>query len=274
MSSSPPKRIAVHVVTYREPFEETSACRSLLALPQALRQRLSVHVSCNGMTKIAGQVPAAFESREYAGLPHRLAMFSSNDGLAGGYNACLADTDFACVSGVLFLNADATVSEPFMQTLIEHHDQDPSVALAPTLISLGRTVSPFHKDGLDARLWIIGYLFLPSGTFLQSLQFPSRYWLDGIDYWLSVEMEKAGLIVRALPLTLSHPLSVSNSFSTLPAWRYANILQTEKRFYLEQRIPSKHLRIVFLRALGKCVLSGRWDLARVVMNTWRKAPSA
>ena len=117
---------------------------------------------------------------------------------------------------------------------------------------------------MSISFYIIGYLCIRNGPFLQDLQFPKEFWLDGIDYWLSARMARAELSVNVNERTVRHDLSVSDQFHALPAWRYRNILQSERRFSASEGRPFSDVLIIYARAFARCLIHGRMDLARLV----------
>lgn len=265
MSPAPSRdvRIGVCVVTYQERFDQCAAYRSLSALPLTMRDHLAVVSVCN-----AAASHAVGENRVDATdgqLAHVEFIHTANDGLAGGYNIALREIiGQQNIAAVLFLNADANV-EPWYVDWLLHSQEEPDVdAWGPTLQSGGRQVSPFRRRGMEMPFYIIGYLCIRNGPFLRNLQFPKEFWLDGIDYWLSAEMSRAKLAVRVHSRTVRHDLSVSDQFHTLPAWRYRNILVSERRFAASEGRPFSDVVWIYSRAFARCLIHRRTDLALVV----------
>lgn len=265
-------RLGVCIVTYQQRFAACDAFASLAALPAALRQHLDVVSACNA----APGAPAGAEPTRHVitdgPLPYVEVLGAENTGLAGGYNAGLRHLGARTIDAVLFLNADAQVPAWYLEWLLTQLAVDPAHdAFAPTLRSRSLQVSPFRKRGIGYPFYIIGYLCLRRSAFTDSLEFPAEFWLDGIDYWLSVRMHEAGLRTRIDPRTINHNLSVSDQFRSLPAWRYRNILASERRFLRWQRRPQIELAIVHARAMVRCLRFGRFDLARVVAQEFASA---
>jgi GT2 family glycosyltransferase len=260
--------LGVCVVTYRERFDRTAACASLQALPHALRRRLFVVSVANGIEPAQPQDEGSSDtSQDFVEI-----LCADNQGLAGGYNAGLKQVLGTDANAVLFLNADAVIEAWFIEWLLNSLANDPDISgFAPTLVSHGRQVSPFRKHGLPFDFYIIGYLCLRVNSFVRALQFPSEFWLDGIDYWLSAKIHDAGLRIRVDNRQLAHDLSVSDQFRTLPAWRYRNILVSERTFLRLQRRPFRDVCVVYARAWLRCLRYRRLDLAAIVMREFMVA---
>lgn len=263
--TAPRLRLGVCVVSYKERFSSTSAFASLSRLPTSLLQHLVVVSVCNSASPDM-EIGVQRQSKE-DGLAYSEIARDDNPGLAGGYNSGLQVLLDADVNAVLFLNADADVTAPYVQWLIESlQDRSTTAGFAPTLTSRNRQVSPFRKRGLSMPFFIIGYLCLRTGPFLRDLKFPPEFWLDGIDYWLSARLAEQGLEIELAPFFINHNLSVSDQFDTLPAWRYRNILISERAFLKRQQRPFIDVCVVYARAYLRCLRYRRLDLAGVVMR--------
>jgi glycosyltransferase involved in cell wall biosynthesis len=269
--SAKPMRLAVCVVTYQERFVQSAVCKSLAGLPPDLLAHLSVVSVCNAAPGTIADAAVVGE-HQAGGLRYREVLRSDNRGLAGGYNAGLEIALEEAPDAALFLNADAWVEAWYLSWLLDGLRRQPDrEAFAPTLMSGTRCVSPFRKRGMALDFYIIGWLCLRDGPFLRQLRFPDEFWLDGIDYWLSVKMADAGLRVERTERRIAHNLSVSDQFGTLPGWRYRNILVSERRFLRWQKRPFREIAVVHARALARCLRYGRFDLAQVVAKEFAVA---
>ena len=263
-------KLGICVVTYQESFCETVAFESLSSLPFQLKQSLVVVSTQNAAPENASL--GWFDIDDNLDIPYKEGVFAENSGLSGGYNRCLEQVGRSDVSGVLFLNADSKVTEEYVKWLISNlGDGGSESVFAPKLSSCDRTVSPFSKAGFNFPFFIIGFLCLKRGSFLNNLVFPDNFWLDGIDYWLSAELYRAGAIVKNLDFVIEHNLSVSDQFKTLPLWRYKNILVSERLFYSQEKANVIYLYYVYLRSACKCIVSARWDLFAQVLKEFRVA---
>jgi len=263
--------LGVCVVTYQERFADSNAFASLSRLPQTLLHQLRVVSVCNSTREKFDEESVGRDERCTA-FAYREILRKDNPGLAGGYNSGLAEVLRDSPNAVLFLNADADLAAWYVEWLLESLTAYPEHnGFAPTLLSRQATVSPFRKRGIPANLYIIGYLCLRNSPFLHQLQFPDEFWLDGIDYWLSVKLAEAGHRIKVNERTIVHNLSVSDQFGTLPSWRYRNILISERRFLKWQGRPFLDVCIVYARALARCLRHGRFDLARVVAREFSVA---
>jgi hypothetical protein len=260
------KLLAVCVVTYQEKFIHTSACKSLSSLPEHLINSLEVVSVCNASPEI--QLNNKLICKSHSGLLHYTEILrGDNSGLAGGYNDCLELALSYEPKAALFLNSDADVPDWYIDWLIKSIvDISDIDAFAPRLVSGRRCISPFHKRGMELDFYIIGYLCLRNGEFLRHLRFSKEFWLDGIDYWLSVKLAEAQLKVHTTDRYILHNLSVSDRFHSLPLSRYQNILLSERRFLKFQRRPFTDLLIIYSRAFLRCLVYQRFDLAHLVVK--------
>jgi hypothetical protein len=269
MSGSVPT-VGVCIVTYQERFGETSAFRSILSLPEALRASLNIVSVCNSADVDEPEDAGGYYTT--CGLRYREMLCRDNGGLAGGYNASLPIAIGDGADAVLFLNADAVVESWFVESLLEAltHDHDFD-GFAPTLYSGASKVSPFRKRAFKHDFYIIGYLCLRVGPFVRALHFPQQFWLDGIDYWLSAELAEAGMRINVAARRVTHDLSVADHFDSLPVWRYRNILLSERVFLKSQQRLFFDLCIVYGRAFLRCLRFRRFDLANVVAKEFMAA---
>lgn len=261
-------RLGVCVVTHKEAFCETRAFLSLSSLPNHIKERLLIVSVFNAAPKNTSLGLHNYDKNP--NLKYHERVFAENLGLSGGYNSCIKIIGSSDITAILFLNADSNVTEDYLECLILNlGNTEYDIALVPRLRSCNNIVSPFSKPGFNYPFFIIGFLCLKRGSFLDNLIFPDDFWLDGIDYWLSSEIHRANVDVKFLDLDLEHDLSVSNQFKTLSLWRYKNILVTERLFYHQEGVKIIYLYYLYFRAVLKCIASFRWDLFVQVLKEFR-----
>ena len=261
-------RILCAIVTYNEELERTAAFQSLLALPDHWRSRLQICAVANLGSQRCDQPKALSRAERTENDMLVLALETHcNGGLALGYNLAIAQLRESDCDYILFLNADSHVGVALLEEFDGATAAARPLALAPTLVSAGRVVSPFRKPGFDHLFWIIGFLFCHRSVFSASFAFPAAYWLDGIDYWLSHELARQAVQVTPIELRIEHQLSVVQGFGSLPGWRYRNILAAELRFLRDYSSWGALARArLVVRATGRCVLHGRTDLLREIVH--------
>lgn len=264
-------RILCAIVTYNEALSQTTAFRSLSALPERWRVRLEIcSVANEGSNRCDRPQAVSRSTTQVAGMPVLDIATHCNGGTALGYNLAVNELAESACDYILFLNADSTVSEELLDAFDATIGQplEKPIAAAPTLVASGRVVSPFRKRGFEHPFWIIGSLFCHRSVFPAGFSFPADYWLDGMDYWLSHVLWNRSITVAQLPVRIEHQLSVVQGFKSLPAWRYRNILSSEIRFLRAHGKRSRGVElIVRLRAAVRCVLHGRIDLLREILRT-------
>ena len=257
--------IGVCVVTYQEAFSNTQAFSSLRNLPLELRQNIRVVSFCNSPT--AHMQVGTGEWVKDGCLDYLEVACDENTGLAGGYNYCLSKLLECNVSAVLFLNSDSFVPANYMEWLINSLNSNSSdVGYAPLLYSRKKKISPFNKLGIDFPFYIISYLCLRFGPFVRDLSFPNKFWLDGIDYWLSAGFFEKRLQIKIAPFSIQHNLSVSDEFRTISVCRFKIILSSERLFLKDQGCSNYYVWIVYARAILRCIKYWRLDLAKIVIS--------
>lgn len=267
-------RVLCAVVTYNEDFVKTRACQTLAELPPTHKSRIVVCAVANEGPR--SDSPTGTIERvdgELSGFRLIQLRPACNGGLALGYNLAVRKLeDFNC-EYVLFLNADACVSG----ALFDQFDRAipttdmPILACAPRLRSRSRIVSPFRRPGFAHQFFIISFMFCHRLLFPAPFRFPARYWLDGIDYWFSHHLWRAGVMIKELSIELPHHLSVTDAFPDIAAWRYRNVLATELRFNRENDVSILASYTQLARSAVRSLLNGRADLLPEVWSACRTA---
>jgi hypothetical protein len=253
-------------VTYNQRLDETGMPAALAALPASVARRLKL---LNMVNRSAPAGAAGVEREVHCGrVVAREIETAGNGGLAGGYNLGLDRIRPRPGDHILLLNSDSAIDELFLADVFTRLDQQRSgscatIGYCPTLVSAGRQVSPFRCTGFDHDFYIIAYLCLDAAFFAGGRRFPDRYWLDGIDYWLSAELQAAGLQPSLLPHRIGHDLSVVDHFVSLPRWRYANIIASVVNFYADLQRPRLATCYVLARAVARCLRFRRFDLVGI-----------
>lgn len=252
--------ILVAVVTYKEDFSQCNAYQSLAACDSAMKERLIVVNTYN----------AAAENKVeecIAGVNYVQISTTDNGGLAGGYNAAMNFAGESGITHVLFLNSDASFANDFLENLTLAIDKNRADFYYPELYSGSKRVSPFRKRGIGYEFYIIGFLCVKFDIFKTCLRFPKKFWLDGIDYWLSDEIAKRSLVGEYLGYRQSHNLSVKDQFHSIPYWRYENILISEVRFIAPY--STWQVFVILMRSMAKCAREKRFDLLALPIKMLR-----
>lgn len=259
-------KLILLVVTYNQSFADSECAESLGSLDSLLKKRIKIVCVINSDEgrEITPSTAAGFYGYEEF-------FAKSNGGLSGGYNKALALSQRTAKDTLLFLNADAVVSSNFISTLLKNVDEQPfEQSWSPILISHKKRVSPFRKRGFNYPFWIISYLAIRSSALKENFRFPDRFWLDGIDYWLSHKMHFWGIKVHQLSVTVPHNLSVINEFKTISIFRYQNIIDSEYAFNRDFGNNRLNFIYLLLRAFIRCVIHKRFDLLMVVIKSFHR----
>ena len=187
--------------------------------------------------------------------------------LAKAYNEGLRHAKANGYSWLVLLDADTQVTEQYLkavQETVESHQ--PESAYCPVLIGeKGQQLSPKKVYGIPVAF--NSGLLLPVAVIDNLGGFNEAYPLDYLDYWLCYQLQQRQIPLRTLPVQLTHTLSLQD-YSHMPAWRYASLLEAEKRFAQE----TGHTRAYRWRLLGRWL---KWTItghpyARETYQTWRK----
>lgn len=258
-------RILCAVVTYNQAYTETPVAASLSRLPAARRADIEV---CSVANEGGIRSDRAIVNRQATLTEHDMRgveiSTGCNGGLALGYNIAVEYLRTSGCQYILFLNADAELTEDllegFDESLTTLDAKDQSLALAPSLYSSGIKVSPFTKPGFSHPFAIISFLFCHRSVFPPQFAFPADYWLDGIDLWLSRHLWANGVSIREIRRKVVHRLSVVDQFNEIEAWRYRNVVQSEIRFNQTFGAPRWVVWRLIMRASVRCTVRGRFDL--------------
>ena len=109
---------------------------------------------------------------------------------------------------------------------------------------------------------------------MAAIDFPKQIWLDYVDHWLFLNLNRKGAVFAYIDAKLVHDLSVRTPRS-LSSFRLRSILAAEERFYRE--IGGKALTMMPLRRLLRAfryLLVGRLGLATIVLKAFVSPGSA
>lgn len=171
---------------------------------------------------------------------------ASNGGTAAAYTrACAVASDIG-IDWLLLLDQDTALPETFLAdaALALANSQGQAVALVPWVVQGARVISPSR---VTARGGIVslqpdggpidttGLTAIASGSLLHVptlasiLPFPEGLWLDYVDHWLYLQLQRRGCPVAVFDARLQHELSVFTP-RTLSARRLRSILDGEAAF--------------------------------------------
>jgi GT2 family glycosyltransferase len=199
----------------------------------------------------------------------------SNLGLAGAYNFALSEARRVECDWLLLLDQDTTLLPEFLCNL--HTDlntiqDDDSVAacvpqawagnkpFSPWIRKLSRNV-PFRRKGkfVPRGIGAVNSGTCVRGSFIYGLGgFDQRFWLDFLDHWLFVTIERSGRSVLMTENRIQHNLSVRDYNAGVSLERYRNILNAESLFTREYL--DTFGRLAFL---GRLPFRALWQFACV-----------
>lgn len=186
--------------------------------------------------------------------------------LAKAYNKGLQYAKEKGYSWLVLLDADTQVTEQYLQAVQQTVEtQEPESAYCPVLLGEnGQQLSPKKVYGIPVAF--NSGLLLPVAVTDRLGGFNEAYPLDYLDHWTCHQLQQRHIALRTLPVQLTHTLSLQ-TYAHMPAWRYASLLEAEKRFAQETDNTRTY----------RCRLFGRWlkwaltghPYARETYQAWR-----
>jgi len=211
----------------------------------------------------------------------------NNGGTAGAYAAAsdraaqlgckwllLLDQDTMLPAAYLERAQEAIARAPDAAALVPlvlHGDQPISPAIIDASGSVKPCERPNQKDGI---VTAISSGVLIRREIMAAIDFPKQIWLDYVDHWLFLNLNRKGAVFAYIDAKLVHDLSVRTPRS-LSSFRLRSILAAEERFYRE--IGGKALTMMPLRRLLRAfryLLVGRLGLATIVLKAFVSPGSA
>ena len=187
--------------------------------------------------------------------------------LAKAYNEGLRYAKANGYSWLVLLDADTQVTKQYLKAVRETAaSQAPKSAYCPVLIGEnGQQSSPKKAYGIPVAF--NSGLLLPVAVIDSLGGFNEAYPLDYLDYWLCYQLQQRHIALRTLQVQMTHTLSLQ-SYANMPAWRYASLLEAEKRFAQE----TGNIRKYKWRLLGRWL---KWALtghrfSRETYRAWRE----
>ncbi len=217
----------------------------------------------NGMTKQTTPLDTPFDC-QYVHNPE-------NGGLAVAYNYALNEAIKTCHDWLLLLDQDSSLPEDFIDNLsrdlsgLEKNNtvcavvpkmRYKNILFSPCKDLFGGTLRPIdmrHKGICASKAYAIGSGITVKVSFLQAIGgFNEFYWLDFLDRWLFITINKMGGKVYVTDSIVDHELSVMNYDKFMNEQRYQNILRYETIFM--NTFKSKADRFVYYLRLLKRII--------------------
>lgn len=129
---------------------------------------------------------------------------------------------------VVFLDADATITQTYLDMLKQDVSSDKFSVLVPRLVSSdGKQLSPTQRYGI--KVAFNSGMAMRMDVLQQIGGFDGRYPLDYLDYYTCWQLKKHGVAIHSMDVELLHKLSV-NDYADVTRDRYQSILNAEKQF--------------------------------------------
>jgi GT2 family glycosyltransferase len=271
----------VVLVLYGTPVAESVTVRSLLeqeTLPPDLLERVLLFDNSP-----SDQSCPLGESWQY----HHAG---SNLGLAGAYNFALSEARRIGCDWLLLLDQDTTLPPDFLRRLSAHlaaiQDDQSIVACVPEVWTRNKLISPWERKlswniPLRERGKLVpkGIAAVNSGScvrtsFLTGIGgLDERFWLDYLDHWMYMMIERSGRSIFIADQRIEHNLSVHDYDGAVSFERYRNILDAESLFAREYLGLFERLALIVrlpLRALWQLAKVRDKRIARATLNLFLK----
>jgi hypothetical protein len=229
-------------VTYNEPFSASVLFNSINMIED--KSKFKIYNFYNG----ASHYSENFNSFYYE------KKVTENGGLALGYTEGIEYFNHSDVDFILFLNSDCFFDKKILEIYLKCTTENEFDFYYPILCTKNKKVSPFNKYSKSFKLYIISWILIRK-ELTKFICFPSKFWLDGIDYYLSEYFYLNNLKGKCLNIIVQHSLSVNLDYKSIPDWRILNIYKSEKEF-----LKSYYFYQLF-KGIVKALIYGRFSLA-------------
>ena len=233
--------IGILSVTYKESFQDTEIFK--FAKHTTYLKNICFFNFYNG-----AKDDAIIDSELFFEVQSKL-----NGGLSAGFNAGIDYMKSKPISYILFLNSDCIINDGILCKYLIGMDKSYDF-IYPNLYYNVRKISPFNLLTKSYPFYIISWLAIKVEK-IEKLSFPNKYWLDGIDYWLSEWIFKEQLIGLNLNTNISHNLSIASLYKETPDWRIVNIYVALRNFLGVNSLFD------FIRGILKALFYRRYKLA-------------
>ena len=187
--------------------------------------------------------------------------------LAKAYNEALRYAKAKGYTWIVLLDEDTQVTKEYIEAVQEiAQKEQPECVYCPVLIGKnGRQISPLKAYGIPVAF--NSGLLIPVRVMETIGGFNEAYPLDYLDYWLCYQLQQKHIALKTLPMRLQHALSLQD-YAHMPAWRYASLLEAEKRFAQETG-NNRRYRWLLLGRLLKWALTGH-RYVRETYQAWKE----
>jgi GT2 family glycosyltransferase len=255
------------VVLYNSTVEESYTIKSLmLNHPEYLDPIKDFHLIIydNGLV----------EQEIKMNIPFKFQYFHNpkNEGLAVAYNYALKEAIHGSYSWMLLLDQDSSLPEVFLSNLFDDlnkiADDCRITAVVPRMYykdnifspskvlfgGLHRPINKNHKGIYKHSICAIGSCSLIKIEFLEMIGgFNEFFWMDSLDRWLFLTIEKNKGIVYVSNSLIEHELSILDYDKFVSENRYNNIMKYETFFMKLYKSKSENF-IYYLRLLNRILI--------------------
>lgn len=205
------------ITYYKEPFESSDAYQSCV---KNLNSKFEIVIIVNG---VSSDEVYSFETH---GKKVTVYQFKENHGLRAFQRLSLHDTD---QDFVLLLNPDCKFGDVFTSFLDAAIQENTYDVIVPSLTCREKHISPFKKFNHDTCFYVYAYTCVRSAILSKVNQIPDHFFVDGIDYFLSLEFKRLNAHIRKIDVTIEHNLAVATDFQTLSHFRKNLIIESERQ---------------------------------------------
>lgn len=127
----------------------------------------------------------------------------------------------------ILLNPDCSISREYIAQLERSIRAGVADVIVPRLTCKGRTISPFRRYNIRFDFYIFAFCCVRNDFLERIDEIPDYFFVDGVDYFLSMEFRRLGAFITSLDIELEHDLSVLSNFASLSDFRKSLIIRSE-----------------------------------------------
>lgn len=148
------------------------------------------------------------------------------------------------------LNPDCKFDDVFSSFLDEAIKENTYDVIVPNLTCRGKHISPFKKFNHGTRFYVYAYTCVRGAILSKVNKIPDHFFVDGIDYFLSLEFERLNARIRKIDVTIEHNLAVAINFKTLSRFRKNLIIESESQLlnlvFVSQPVKKFYMKIIYI----------------------------
>lgn len=226
------------IIYYKEPFKSSDAYKSCV---KNLNSSFEIVIIVNG---VSSDEVYNFETHEKKVTVYK---FKENHGLRAFQHLSLHNTD---QDFVLLLNPDCKFDKVFSSFLDDAIKENSYDVIVPSLTCKEKQISPFRKFNHITHFYVYAFTCVRGAILSKVSKVPDHFFVDGVDYFLSLEFERLNARIRKIDVTIEHNLAVATNFNTLSRFRKNLIIESESQLlnllFESQPVKKFCMKIIYI----------------------------